>query len=104
MPTIVIRPQAVRDLTMQARYIARTRPKVAVRLFTAAARTMSRLAGAPLMAAAWESENPGLRRLRFSPIRGFRNHLIFYLPLKDGIDVVRVIRGTRDLQSLLEDM
>jgi toxin ParE1/3/4 len=33
---------------------------------------------------------------------GFRNHLIFYRPIDDGIEIVRVLHGARDWQNLLE--
>jgi toxin ParE1/3/4 len=36
------------------------------------------------------------------PIRGFGKYLIFYLPLEDGIEIVRVLHGPRDVQSLFE--
>jgi toxin ParE1/3/4 len=34
------------------------------------------------------------------PIGGFEKYLIFYLPLPDGIDVIRVVHGARDIERL----
>ena len=42
--------------------------------------------------------------MRRRPISdGFEKILIFYLPLQDGIDVVRVVHGSRDLERLLAE-
>jgi toxin ParE1/3/4 len=41
--------------------------------------------------------------LRFFPIKGFRNYLIFYLPIRDGVDVVRVLHGARRVGPILKD-
>lgn len=34
---------------------------------------------------------------------GIPSHLIFYRPMRDGILVVRVLHGARELRSALED-
>jgi len=36
------------------------------------------------------------------PVSGFENYLIFYRPLQDGIDVLRIVRGARDIGRLFE--
>jgi len=33
-------------------------------------------------------------------MREFDRHLIFYLPLKDGIEVLRIVHGARDIEAL----
>ena len=40
---------------------------------------------------------PGLRRWR---VRGFENFLIFYRPIDDGIEVLRVLHGQRDRETI----
>ena len=49
----------------------------------------------------WESDNPGLAGIRVSRIRRFKNYLIFYRVLDDGIEVVRVLHGARDIERFL---
>lgn len=39
---------------------------------------------------------PGLRSLAFG------RYVVFYMPLPDGIDVVRVLHGSRDIDALFE--
>jgi toxin ParE1/3/4 len=46
--------------------------------------------------------NPNLQSLRQHSVRRFRNYIIFYLPTDDGIEVVRVLHGARDVQGILE--
>ena len=36
-------------------------------------------------------------------IRGFQNYIVFYRPLEDGVDVVRVIHGARDIQAIFDE-
>ena len=47
------------------------------------------------MGVARDRLRPGLRMF---PVRG---HLIFYLPTDDGVEIVRVLSGKRDVDSLL---
>ena len=37
---------------------------------------------------------------RFPVTDGFDKILLFYFPLEDGIDLVRIVRGSRDLDRL----
>ncbi len=46
-------------------------------------------------------EHGGLKGLRMWPVRGFERHLIFYRPIEDGIEVIRVLHASRDLEGLL---
>ena len=54
------------------------------------------------------ASNPGMGRKRDSLaayLRSFPvgNYLIFYRPINQGIEVIRVLHGARDIQSLFED-
>jgi toxin ParE1/3/4 len=33
-----------------------------------------------------------------------KSYVVFYMPLSDGIDVVRVLHGARDIETVFEDM
>lgn len=50
-----------------------------------------------------ESPNPRLAGLRVWRVEGFEKHLIFYRPAGDGIEIVRVLHGARDIDSILAD-
>lgn len=45
---------------------------------------------------------PEFAGVRSWPVEGFPNHLIFYLPLADGIDVLAVMHGARDIEAWLK--
>ena len=50
------------------------------------------------------AKNPNLQGMRRFPLLdGFETILLFYFPLKDGIDLVRVLHGSRDLERLLAE-
>jgi plasmid stabilization system protein ParE len=36
-------------------------------------------------------------------VRGFEKHLIFYRPVKDGTEVIRVLHASCDLAAVLEE-
>ena len=99
-PRILRRPQAKRDVIEIGRHIAQDSLRSAIRFLRAARADMRRLAEMPGMGARRDFTNPRLAGLRSWPITGFRNHLIFYLPVHDGIEVVRVLHGARDLDRI----
>ena len=47
------------------------------------------------------ARDKALRDMRYYPIRGYRNYLVFYFPLEDGAEIVHVIHGARDIASAL---
>jgi toxin ParE1/3/4 len=61
------------------------------------------LADAPTIGSSWETDNPKLTGLRVSAIRGFGKYLIFYRPIKNGIEVVRVLHGARNLKKVFDE-
>jgi len=40
--------------------------------------------------------------MRVFPVKSFENYLVFYRPIRDGIEVVRVIHGARDASRVFE--
>jgi toxin ParE1/3/4 len=88
--------QARADLQEIEDYISRDNPDAAGRLLLTIDEKCQLLARHPGI---------GLERSELRPrLRSFAvgNHVIFYLPAKDGIEVVRVLHGARDLPGLFE--
>jgi hypothetical protein len=46
-------------------------------------------------------QSPLLAGMRMFALKRFPNHLVFYLPRKNGLEVVTVLQGARDIESLL---
>jgi toxin ParE1/3/4 len=44
-----------------------------------------------------------IRSCRWASVRGFRNYLLIYRIVPNGIEVVRLIHGSRDLDALRAD-
>ncbi len=101
-PRVHILPSADRDLDEQADYLAREASlETALRYYDAAAATFEHLAGMPGVGERWRSPERRLAELRVSRIHGFENHLVFYRPIEDGIEIVRVLHGARDIDREL---
>jgi toxin ParE1/3/4 len=104
MSRIVRRRAARQDLADIVYHYVSTASLDTARRFRAEAQaTLQRLAAMPGMGARYEHEHPALTGLRFFPLSRFRNYLIFYRPLADGIEVVRVLHGARDIPRLLAE-
>jgi toxin ParE1/3/4 len=97
---VVKKPAAERDLDQIAAYLGEESPQLAIRFLRAAAKAFQQLVRMPEMGSCWEAGNwPGLR---VWPIPRFAKYLIFYQPLENGIDVIRVLHGAQDVDRLLE--
>lgn len=57
----------------------------------------------PEMGRRYETKDSRLQGLYKWPIHGFEKHLVFYRPTDDGIEVIRVIHGMRDIPSVLDE-
>jgi toxin ParE1/3/4 len=96
-------PAADRDLDDQAAHLAAEASlETALRFYDAACATFAKIANMPGIGERWQSANPRLTDLRVWRVEGFEKHLIFYGPVADGIDIIRVVHGARDIDRVLE--
>lgn len=103
---LVIRRLADRDLVGRADFLARSSVGTARRFYRAARETFERLAGMPGIGSPWETPREELAGMRFCSIEGFRNILVFYLPLEGaeaGIEVVRVLHASQDIEGIFSE-
>ena len=49
-----------------------------------------------------EVANPALADLRWFRVKDSKNYLIFYREIDNGIEVIRVLHGARDIDSILD--
>jgi toxin ParE1/3/4 len=96
------RPQAIRDLTDIAVYLAEESgsDELAFRFLDAAETSFESLAAMPEIGTARKYNDPALVDVRMWRVAGFPNHLIFYRPIESGVEVIRVLPANRDIESL----
>jgi toxin ParE1/3/4 len=100
---ILKKPQVEQDLINQFSYIARDKIEPAERFLRVAEESFDHLAANPLAGQKWESPLRQLTGIRVYPMPSpFRNYLVFYRPIEDGVEVLTVLHGARDLQAVLE--
>ncbi len=99
---VIRRPAANRDLIDCFVYIGKDSEESATRFLRAAEDTfleLARMPGMGIVASFSRSRDRNLRRWR---VRGFENFLIFYVLIEDGIEVIRVLHGAREIEQLFE--
>lgn len=101
---VVQRPSVREDLLEHYVFIGRDNPGAAERFLQAAEETFEKLAEMPNVGRRWESPHKRLQGVRIWRVKGFENWLIFYRPINDGIDVLHVFHGARDIATLLEQL
>ncbi len=102
IPHCHVLPAADQDLDEQASYLAQEASlETALRFYDAAATTFERLSRMPGIGELRRSSNRHLANLRVWRVEGFEKHLIFYRPSSDGIEIVRVVHGLRDIDSIM---
>ncbi len=100
----IVRPLARFDLLEAADFIEKAYNLDRVRaFFFAANETFTKLAQQPLLGSPrphLAAQLPDLRQWR---IKGFESYLIFYVPLPNGVEVVRVLHSRQNIQAILSD-
>src|SRR4051812_10707657 len=102
MGRVLKRESAKRDLIERWVWFAENGSiEVADRFLDATDDTLQMLSRHPQAGHAIPSTRLDLHGLRRFPIGGgFEMTLVFYFPLEAGIDVIRVLHGSRDLETL----
>ena len=91
MPKVLLRPVAETDLDDIWWYIAQDNPDAADNFLDKIEERLSALAQFPDMGIKRDELMPSLRSLAIG------NYLIFYLTLHNGIEVVRILPGMREI-------
>lgn len=91
-----ISPRAIQDLAEINEYLFANNPNAAEQFLSSVTQKFELLAN---------FSNMGRRRDELAPaLRSFpdNEYLIFYRPIENGIEIVRVVSGYRDLDTLFE--
>ena len=98
------RPRARLDLLEQFVYFGEQASlELAERYFAAVDETCRQLVKNPKMGTLYDSGIARLEGMRRFPVNGFEKYLVFYLPQQHGIDVIRILHGARDIDSLFAE-
>lgn len=96
MRRVTRRPQALADILEIWDYIADDDPGAADRWIDRLDAAFNLLSTQPLMGRMRPELATGVRSFPFG------RYVIFYAPLDDGIDVVRVLHGARDIDGIFD--
>ena len=100
MNRFFLQTEVLRDLEEIYSYIADFNPHAAWKVMDAAFETFQTLADSPLLGTRYRGTR--LAELRFLPLKNYRTYLVFYKPFRDGVLIVHVFHGARDLNVLLK--
>lgn len=96
MSKVLRKPQAEADLIEIWTYIAQDSPTRANKLLDEIDEKLRTLAQSPFIGKARDELAP---KIRSFPIG---NYMLFYQPIEDGIEVIRVLHGARDTEALFD--
>ena len=91
------------DIYEAAAYLLSRSEGAAFRFLDAVQKTLTDLAAMPGVGSIKKYVDPQLIDVRSWPVQGFRNYLILYLIMKDGIDVLAIMHGARQIEDRLEE-
>lgn len=100
---VVVRPAAEADLLNHYVYLATNSETAAQRFLVSVRKTLQTLAAMPDVGTSWRSETAALQNIRYYPVQGFANHLIFYHRGEQVLEVLHVYHGSRDVDHLLSE-
>jgi toxin ParE1/3/4 len=103
MARVILQPAAERDLIEQFVFLGESSGEdLARRFLSAVYSTFDQLAEMPRMGFRRRLHASRFSNVRMWRVSGFEKHLILYSPLgeADGIKVLRVIHGSRDVERL----
>ncbi len=101
MRRIKIRPTANEDIDREAIGMAiYAGVEAGLRFYDACEQSFSLLASQPKLGVSRDFGLSILAEMRLWKPKGFDDYLIFYRPIQDGIEVMKVIHGSRDLPML----
>lgn len=98
---ILKKPAVWQDLLGHVDFISRDNPDAAERFIDSVEQTFNFLAANPLLGAVCAFDHPTAHGLRRWLVRGFKRYVVYYRPLSNGIEVIRLLHAARDAESAL---
>ncbi len=98
---VIILPRAEVDEAEMFSYLASHSLAVAARFFDRVDETLQLVSSRASPGMLFVSPNSRLSDFRWTKVRDFPNHLIFFRVVGDELHVVRILHGARDIESIL---
>ena len=95
--------RAEEDLAEAHAFLGTDSPASAERFLDAVEQAIAVLLSTPRAGRSREFRSPRAHGMRSWVVSGFESYLLFYRPRPEGIEVVRIIHGARDIPSLLDE-
>jgi toxin ParE1/3/4 len=99
---ILKHPRVPEDIEEIASFIAAGDLDAALRFIDAVESTFERLSERPFIGFSRPTRNPAFAGLRIWPVQGYPNHLVFYIPGEDVVEVIRILHGAQDWCRIFE--
>jgi toxin ParE1/3/4 len=101
--SIFRRDAVLHDLIDLAYHIALDDIDAAYRSLIAAEESFRDLERMPLMGSSREFKNSALDGIRMWRVKDFPRHLIFYRPIRDGVEIIRELHSSRDIPGVFAE-
>lgn len=100
----VIRPAAKQDILRQFLYwLDQDAPETAARFLEEVDQAVLNLSYQPGIGSPKQLKNPRLEGLRRWPVKGFEFIGIYYLQMKETVQILRVLHGKREVRRILDE-
>ncbi len=95
--SIIVRERALEEAADLVGQIRISNPRAADDVQDAIQHTLELLESQPLSGGRYHTRNPNVRGARITTVSGYRQFVVLYLPTADGIEVLHIVRGRRNL-------
>jgi toxin ParE1/3/4 len=99
-PKIERSGRSLQDLEELIDYLRDRSEEVAARFVVATEGTFGFLAANREVGQLCHFADPRLTGMRVWRVEGFPNHLVYFRPVSDGVEILRVLHGARDVEAL----
>lgn len=96
-------PRAKQDLLTHVLYLAKINPALAEKFIEASEVAFEKLAQMPMKGQRQEFKSPELAGVRRWFVPDFDKYLIFYRPIKGGVEILRVLHGMQNVETIMSD-
>lgn len=103
MLNLAIRPQAELDIDEIVTYLLETNPQAASKFVMELRQAFTLLSGNPLIGVKRQYRLLALEGIRLFPLKKYSSYLVFYLNTDEVLEIVRVLHGKRDLETLFAE-